>query len=78
MSKKTNECNVELDDRCQDQNGEIRRKRSDTFVETLRETYEPGFASGTRSDVKLGTLLERNDGVEPRTNINPALFHIDN
>lgn len=59
MSDKANECNVGLDDRCQDQNGEIRRKRSDTLVGTLRETYGPGFAPGVRSDAKLGTLLER-------------------
>ncbi len=59
MSDKTNECNVGLDDRCQDQNGEIRRKRSDTLVGTLRETYGPDFAPGMRSDAKLGTLLDR-------------------
>ncbi|MGB6134148.1 MAG: hypothetical protein WBG54_20365 [Acidobacteriaceae bacterium] len=59
MSDKTNECNVGLDDRCQDHNGEIRRKRSDTLVGTLRETYGPGFAPGVRSDAKLGTLLDR-------------------
>jgi hypothetical protein len=59
MSKSKNECNVGLDDRCQDQDGEIRRKRSDTLVGTLRETYGPGFAPGVRSDAKLGTLLDR-------------------
>ena len=59
MSKSKDECNVGLDDRCQDQDGEIRRKRSDTLVGTLRETYGPGFAPGVRSDAKLGTLLDR-------------------
>ena len=59
MSKDTKSCNVGLDERCQDLNGEIRRKRSDTLVRTLRETYGPGFASGIRSDAKLGTVLER-------------------
>jgi hypothetical protein len=55
MSKNKNECDVGLDDRCQDQDGEIRRKRSDTLVGTSRETYGPGV----RSDAKLGTLLDR-------------------
>ncbi len=59
MSDKEKECSDGLDDRCQDQDGEIRRKRSDTLVRTLRETYGPDFAPGIRSDAKLGTLLER-------------------
>ena len=60
MSDKASECNVGLDDRCQDQDGEIRRKRSDTLVGTLRETYGPGFAPGVRSDAEAqGTLLDR-------------------
>jgi hypothetical protein len=57
MGKKT--CPAGLDDRCRDQDGEIRHKRSDTRVGTLRETYGPDFARGVRSDTKLGTLLER-------------------
>jgi hypothetical protein len=52
-------CPTGLDDRCRDRDGEIRHKRSDTLVGTLRETYGPDFARGTRSDTKLGTLLER-------------------
>jgi hypothetical protein len=56
---KEKECRDGLDDRCQDQDGEIRRKRSDTLVRTLREMYGPDFAPGIRSDAKLGTLLER-------------------
>jgi hypothetical protein len=56
---KSKECHEGLDDRCQDQDGEIRRKRSDTLVRTLRETYGPGFAPGIRSDATLGTLLDR-------------------
>jgi hypothetical protein len=59
MSDKSKECCEGLDDRCQDQDGEIRRKRSDTLIRTLRETYGPGFASGIRSDAMLGTLLDR-------------------
>jgi hypothetical protein len=34
-----------------DQNGEIRQKRSDTKVETLRKTYGEEFAQGYRSCV---------------------------
>ncbi len=48
-----------LDDRMRDHDGEIRKKRSDTKVETLRETYGPEFAKGYRSDAKLGTVLQR-------------------
>jgi hypothetical protein len=52
-------CDTGLDDRCRDLDGEIRRKRGDTLVETLRQTYGPDFALGVRSDMRLDTLLER-------------------
>ncbi len=52
-----------LDERMRDRDGEIRKKRSDTKVGTLRETYGPEFAAGYRSDAKLGTVLKR-EGVE--------------
>jgi hypothetical protein len=52
-----------LDGRMRDRDGEIRKKRSDTLVRTLREEYGPGFAEGYRSDAKLGTVLQR-EGVE--------------
>lgn len=42
-----------------DQNGEIRQKRSDTEVKTLRKTYGEDFAKGYRSDAHLGTVLKR-------------------
>jgi hypothetical protein len=48
-----------LDDRQRDQDGEIRHKRRDTLVGTLRETYGSKFAAGYRADAKLGTVLER-------------------
>ena len=51
-------CNNGLDNRCRDGDGEIRHKRSDTRVGTLRDTYGPDFAKGYRSDAKLGTVLE--------------------
>jgi len=52
-------CPVNLDSRCQDHDGEIRRKRGDTLVGTLRETYGEDFAVGYRADTKLETLLDR-------------------
>ena len=48
-----------LDNRMRDHDGEIRKKRSDTKVETLRETYGSDFAKGYRSDATLGTVLKR-------------------
>ena len=52
-------CDTGLDNRCCDNDGEIRHKRSDTRVGTLRRTYGEDFASGYRSDAKLGTVLDR-------------------
>jgi hypothetical protein len=56
MSKK---CHPGLDDRCRDNNGEIRHKNGSTRIGTLRQTYGEDFAAGMRSDMKLDTLLER-------------------
>jgi hypothetical protein len=55
-------CNTGLDDRCRDQDGEIRQKRGDTRVGTLRKTYGPDFAPGVRSDMRLDTLRDRMGG----------------
>lgn len=52
-------CNDGLDDRCRDLDGEVRRKRGDTLVSTLRQTYGEEFAPGVRSDMRLDTLLDR-------------------
>jgi HTH-type transcriptional regulator/antitoxin HigA len=52
-----------LDNRMRDRDGEIRQKRSDTLVGTLRKEYGDNFAQGFRSDTKLGTVLKR-EGVE--------------
>ncbi|MGH6956803.1 MAG: hypothetical protein ACREEW_09100 [Caulobacteraceae bacterium] len=51
--------NPGLDGRSRDEDGEIRRKRGDTLVGTLRDTYGSDFAAGYRSDMRLDTLLER-------------------
>lgn len=51
-----------LDGRTRDQDppkgGQIREKRSDTLVRTLREDYGPDFAKGYRADTKLGTVRD--------------------
>jgi hypothetical protein len=52
-------CRTGLDHRCRDLNGEIRHKNGSTRVDTLRETYGPRFAEGSRGDMKLDTLLGR-------------------
>ena len=57
MSQATN--HTGLDDRSRDEDGTIRRKRSDTLIGTLRREYGEDFADGIRSDATLGTLLER-------------------
>jgi hypothetical protein len=59
MADDDKHCNEGLDDRCRDLDGEIRQKRGDTRVRTLRKTYGPGFAPGVRSDMRLDTLRER-------------------
>jgi predicted DNA binding CopG/RHH family protein len=48
-----------LDGRSRNEDGEIRKKRIDTLVGTLRDEYGESFAKGYRSDAKLGTVLER-------------------
>lgn len=59
-----------LDGRARDGDGEIRRKRGDTLIGTLREEY-PGFAPGVRADMQLGTYLER----EGYRSLSDALNH---
>jgi hypothetical protein len=52
-----------LDDRMRDSDGEIRKKRSDALVGTLRQELGDNFAKGYRADTKLGTVLKR-EGVD--------------
>jgi hypothetical protein len=47
-----------LDGRQRDESGQIREKRGDTLVGTLRKEYGPDFAKGYRSDAKLETVRE--------------------
>jgi len=63
MGSRRKSCDAGLDNRCRDLNGEIRQKRGDTLVKTLRETYGPDFALGIRGDTKLATLRDRAGGV---------------
>jgi hypothetical protein len=62
MSKNRTSCDVGLDQRCRDRDGEIRQKRGDTLVKTLRDTYGPDFAPGVRGDTRLDTLRKRAGG----------------
>ena len=62
MAEKGKSNHVGLDGRSRDANGEIREKRGDTLVRTLRETYGPEFAKGVRGDARLDTLRERASG----------------
>ena len=64
MAKNGNDCNVGLDERCRDLDGEIRQKRGDTLVKTLRRTYGPDFAPDVRSDTRLDTLRKRAGGAQ--------------
>ena len=47
-----------LDGRERDKNGQIREKRGDTLVSTLRKEYGDNFAKDYRSDTKLDTVRE--------------------
>lgn len=59
MRSKSPNCTTGLDGRCRDLDGEIRKKRGDTLVKTLRQTYGQDFAPGVRADTRLDTLRER-------------------
>jgi len=48
-----------LDHRQRDNDGEIRRKRSDTLVGTLRKEYGEGFLRNYRPTAQLGTALKK-------------------
>ena len=48
-----------LDNRVPGISGQIREKRGDTRIDTLRQTYGDSFAPGIRGDAHLKTLLDR-------------------
>jgi hypothetical protein len=62
VAKNAKQCDVGLDQRCRDNDGEIRQKRGDTLVGTLRKTYGQDFAPRVRSDTRLDTLRKRAGG----------------
>ena len=62
MSKNRKDSRIGLDQRRRDLDGEIRQKRGNTLVKTLRRTYGPHFAPGVRGDTRLDTLRKRADG----------------
>ena len=47
-----------LDHRARDKGGEIRHKRKDTMVKTLRAEYGEHFAKGFKPDATLGEVLK--------------------
>jgi hypothetical protein len=46
-------------DNRRESSGQIREKRGDTRIDTLRQTYGDSFAPGIRGDAHLKTLLNR-------------------
>lgn len=48
-----------LDDRHRDEDGRISQKHSNTKIETLRDTYGPGFAPGMSDNATLKDLLDQ-------------------
>ncbi len=52
-------CRPGLANSCRNEDGQIREKRGDTEVGTLRKKYGPDFARGVRGDMHLDTLLGR-------------------
>ncbi len=47
------------DNRQRDNGAQVREKRGDTRIDTLRQTYGDNFAPGIRGDAHLKTLLDR-------------------
>ena len=50
---------IDLDRRHREIDGQMRRKRGDTLIGTLRDCYGPGFLPGFRSDMRLDAVLEQ-------------------
>jgi hypothetical protein len=48
-----------LDHRARDKGGEIRHKRKDTMVKTLRAEYGEHFAKGFKPQATLGAVLKK-------------------
>jgi hypothetical protein len=63
-----------LDDRHQDKDGEIERKKNNTRLDTLRDEYGDRLAPKFRGDMHLGTLKERL-GLPEDASLNDVLRH---
>ncbi|MBV1705273.1 MAG: hypothetical protein KGI57_02170 [Hyphomicrobiales bacterium] len=48
-----------LDHRARDKGGQIRHKRKDTMVKTLRKEYGDHFLKGYKPDATLGDVLKK-------------------
>jgi len=48
-----------LDHRARDKGGQIRHKRKDTMVKTLRAEYGEHFAKGFKPDATLGDVMKK-------------------
>jgi hypothetical protein len=59
MAKKNNDAPGMRGDRSRNDNGELRQKRSDTHIGTIEKNYNIDL--GVRSDMHLGTYLEKNN-----------------
>lgn len=59
MAKKSNDAPGMRGDRSRNENGELRQKRSDTHIGTIEKNYNIDL--GVRSDMHLGTYLQKNN-----------------
>jgi hypothetical protein len=48
-----------LDNRARDKGGQVRHKRRDTLVKTLRAEYGDHFAKGYKPNATLGDVLKK-------------------
>jgi hypothetical protein len=59
MAKVKNDAPGMRGERSRNDNGELRQKRSDTHIGTIEKNYNLDL--GVRSDMHLGTYLEKNN-----------------
>lgn len=59
MAKKNNDAPGMRGDRIRNDDGQLRQKRSDTHIGTIEKKYDIDL--GVRSDMHLGTYLEKNN-----------------
>ncbi|MNF62815.1 hypothetical protein D3C85_110220 [compost metagenome] len=59
MAKVNNDAPGMKGNRSRNNDGELRQKRSDTHIGTIEKNYSIDL--GVRSDMHLGTYLEKND-----------------